>query len=349
MSIELPIAVDAMGGDYAPEEIIAGVAASGVPVILTGPERTLSEHLKNLDVPMQYGIVNAEQVVLNDDNPMSALRSKKDSSMMTAIQLVKEGRAAGVMSAGNTGAFMMGATMMLGRLPYVSHPAAAIPIPNTTDHSLLLDAGAATDSSASDLVNFAVMGSSYVHHIWGVENPRIGLLSIGEEEIKGSRSAKEAHQLLKASGLNFIGNVQGSDLGTTSVDVIVTDGFTGNVALKVAEGAATLIMEIVKKEIKRAGGIEKIAALALTPMMRRIRKHIDWQEYGGGALLGVRGNVVIAHGKSRKRAVSSAVKLAYELAKTDLLRRLEDSLREYHEAKNEVDGKGDGNGETKKE
>jgi glycerol-3-phosphate acyltransferase PlsX len=212
----------------------------------------------------------------------------------------------------------------------------------------MLDGGAATDSDASDLVNFAVMGSEYVRHIWGVTNPRIGLLSIGEEEIKGSRSAKEAHQLLKSSGLNFLGNVQGSDLGTTSVDVIVTDGFTGNVALKVAEGAATLIMEIVKKEIKKSSGIEKLAALALTPMMRRIKKHVDWQEYGGGALLGVRGNVVIAHGKSRKRAASSAIKLAYELAKTDLLHRLEESLQKYHTPGEGAEGKDSGNGEPKK-
>lgn len=346
MSMEMPIAVDAMGGDYAPEQIIAGVADSGVPVILTGPEEVLAPLVRDFDDSKRPEIVDTEQVVSNEDHPLSAVRSKKESSMMTAIRLVKEGRAAGVMSAGNTGAFMLGATMMLGRLPGVSHPAAAIPIPNTTDHSLLLDAGAATDSAASDLVNFAVMGSSYVHHIWGVENPRIGLLSIGEEEMKGSKAAREAHSLLKSSGLNFIGNVQGSDLGTKSVDVIVTDGFTGNVALKAAEGAATLIMEIVKKEIAQAGGIEKLAALALAPMMRRIKKHIDWQEYGGGSLLGVKGNVVIAHGKSQRVAASSAIKLAHELAKTDLLHRLEEALKKHHQLDGDTAEKEEGIGVT---
>jgi len=336
----LPIAVDALGGDFAPDQVVEGAAESGVRVILVGPEKTLVMLLKGRDNGAVLDIVNAEQAVGMDEHPVSAFRTKKDSSMMVAIRLVKEGKAGGVMSAGNTGAFMMGATMILGRLPEVSRPAAAIPIPSPTGRSLLLDAGASTDCAASDLMNFAIMGATYVKAVWRIENPRVGLLSIGEEEIKGSKQAREAHQLLKQSGLNFVGNVQGSDIGSSVADVIVTDGFTGNVALKAAEGVSSLIMEVVKGELKSTRGIERVAAWVLYPILRRLKKRLDWQEYGGGALLGVKGNVVIAHGKSRKRAVSSAVRLAADLAQTDLLRRLESSLNTYYSREQGRDSEG---------
>ncbi len=327
----LPIAVDTLGGDHAPDHVVQGAIASGVPVILVGPEAVLGPLLEEMHPGHSIEIVNAEEKIQPDDHPVAAYRSKKNSSMMTAIRLVKEGRAAGVMSAGNTGAFMMGATMMLKRLPYVTRPAAAIPVPTPTGHSLLLDAGASTDCTSDDLLNFAVMGATYVKAVWDVENPRVGLLSIGEEETKGTKQSKETHQRMKRSGLNFIGNVQGNDLVSADVDVVVTDGFTGNVALKSAEGILSLIMSVVRDELKATRGLDRIATWILYPIINRIRKRLDWQEYGGGSLLGVKGNVVIAHGKSRKRAIASAIRLTGELAQTDLLTQLEMALREYHE------------------
>jgi glycerol-3-phosphate acyltransferase PlsX len=328
--LSLPVAVDALGGDYAPKAVVDGAIMSGVPSVLVGPEKDLALLMKKAGNPSSIDIVNAETVIGMDENPLQAIRTKKDSSLMVAIRLVKEGKAAGVMSAGNTGALTMGATLALGRLSNVSRPAAAIPVPTPTGQSLLLDAGAAAECYAEDLVNYAVMGSTYARVIWGIENPRIGLLSIGEEESKGSRQAREAHRLLKASGLNFIGNVQGSDLGSATADVIVTDGFTGNVALKVAEGIIALITGIVKAELKSGGPLLMVAAAMLRPALRRLKKRLDWEEYGGGALLGVSGNVVIAHGKSKERAIASAIRLASELARTDLLSQMEESLKRYH-------------------
>jgi len=326
-----PIAIDALGGDHAPLEVVKGAASSGVPCILVGPENVLKPILADLKNPANIKeIVHATEVVDNDDNPVSAVRNKKSSTMMTAIRLVREGKAGGVMSPGNTGAFMMGATMILGRLPHVTRPAAAITVPTPTGLSLLLDAGASTDCDPEDLVNFAVMGSTFTTAVWGTNNPRVGILSIGEEEVKGSKVSKEAHQMLKQSTLNFIGNVQGSDLGSTTADVIVTDGFTGNVALKSAEGISSLIMSVVKEEFQATRGLEKAAVWILYPLLRRIRARLDWREYGGGALLGVRGNVVIAHGKSKSRAIATAIHLAYDLAQTDLLNRLEDALSRFH-------------------
>ena len=330
MSEPLPIAVDTLGGDYAPEQVVEGAVQSGVRVILAGPEPVLGPLLQRMGSPPAVSIERAEQVIRMDEHPHQAVRAKKDSSMMVAVGLVKEGRAASVMSAGNTGAFVVAATTLLGRLPAVRRPAAATPIPTPSGHSLLLDAGAAADCSAEDLVNFAVMGDTYARLIWGIPRPRIGLLSIGEEASKGNKQVRHVHKLLKQSDLNFIGNVQGSDVGSTAVDVIVCDGFTGNVALKVGEGIATLVMEVVKDELVAARGMQRLAALVLRPVLRKIKKRLDWQEYGGGALLGVSGNVVIAHGKSKKRAIASAVLLAAELARTDLLRELEKALKDHH-------------------
>lgn len=329
----LPIAVDAMGADEGPEGIIQGVIDSEQPAIIVGPENVINPVLANAGSPDHIEVLHTDEEVDADDTPFSAFRAKKNSSMMMGIKLVRDGKASGVLSTGNTGAFMAGATMILGRLPHVSRPAAAIPIPSATAYSLLLDAGASTDCTPTDIMNFAIMGSIYVESVWGIQNPRVGMLSIGEEAIKGTKTARSAHQVLKDSGINFVGNVQGDDLGKSVADVIVTDGFTGNVALKVAEGLTTLMTGIVKTEIKRAPLNERIAAWVLYPMFKRIKKRFDWQEYGGGSLLGVKGIVIIAHGKSGRRAIKNAVKLASDLAKTDLVRNLEESLKKYYGSK----------------
>lgn len=326
----LPIAVDVLGGDYAPESIIEGAIEANVPVILVGPEKEITSYLKKAESSSLISLHPAESSIGMDENPLQAIRTKKNSSLMVSIRLVKEGKAAGVMSAGNTGALTMGATTVLGRLPNIDRPGAAIPIPNPKGLSLLLDAGAAAECYAEDLVKYAIMGSTYVKYLWGIENPRIALLSIGEEESKGSRQAREAHKLLKASGLNFIGNVEGSDLGSAIADVIVTDGFTGNVALKVAEGVANLIMKIIKDELESTKGVQRIAAGAIKPVISRLKTKLDWQEYGGGALLGISGNVVIAHGKSKAKAISSAIKLAADLSRSNILIKMEQELIHYY-------------------
>lgn len=326
----LPIAVDAMGSDEGPVGIVQGVLDSELPAIIVGPENIIRPILAEAGSPSNIEVVHADEVVDSEDHPFSAFRAKKNSSMMVGIKLVRDGKASGVLSTGNTGAFMAGATMILGRLPHVTRPAAAIPIPSIKAYSLLLDAGASTDCTPFDILNFAIMGAKYVESVWAIENPRVGMLSIGEEEIKGTKTARSAHQILKESGINFVGNVQGDDLGKGVADVIVTDGFTGNVALKVAEGLTTLMTQIVKDEIKRAPLNERIAAWVIYPMFKRIKKRFDWQEYGGGSLLGVKGNVIIAHGKSGRRAIHSAMKLACDLAKTDLVRNLEESLEKFH-------------------
>ena len=327
----LPIAIDALGGDSAPLAVIEGAIDAGVPVILVGPEKEMAGPLAAAGKPSFIQTLNAEVGIRMDEHPLQAIRTKKDSSLMVAVRLVKDGKAGGVMSAGNTGALTMGATMTLGRLAQVARPAAAIPVPTASGHSLLLDAGAAAECNAEDLVNYAVMGGTYARIVWGIKDPKIALLSIGEEESKGSRQARDAHKLLKSSGLNFIGNVQGSDLGSAAADVIVTDGFTGNVALKVAEGIAVLIINIIKDELKASKGLQRLAALTLKPVLGRVKQRLDWQEYGGGALLGVAGNVVIAHGKSNRRAIANAIKLTSELARTDLLRELETALKRQYE------------------
>lgn len=334
-STQITIAVDALGGDNAPEQVVRGAVESGVKCILIGPEEILSRHLAEYGNPDRITIRTAIDTVGMDEHPLHAVRNKKESTMMRSIALVKQGEASGVMSAGNTGAFMMGSTMAFGRLTEVTRPAAAIPIPTPSGQILLLDAGASTDCTPRDLLNFGVMGSTYCKYIWNIENPRVGLLSIGEEESKGSKQARNAYQLLKKSELNFIGNIQGSDLGESKCDVIVSDGFTGNVALKVAEGMVLLIMQIVREELEHAQGFEKIGALMLRPLLRRVKKRLDWQEYGGGALLGVAGNVVIAHGKSRYKAVASAIRLASDLARTNLQFELEKSLKAHHDISEE--------------
>ena len=326
----LPIAVDAFGTDEGPSVVVQGVADSELPILLVGPEKILTPMVKASKASGRIEVVNADDIIGSEDHPFTAFRTKKNSSMMVAIKLAKDGKAAGVLSSGNTGAFMVGATMILGRLPHVTRPAVAIPIPNTSGFSLLLDAGASTDCTPADLVNFAVMGLKYVELVWNVSNPKVGLLSIGEEETKGTKIAKRAHQVLKESGINFIGNVQGNDLAQSVADVVVTDGFTGNVALKVTEGFAVLMEMILKNEIKRAPLNEKLAAWVLYPFFKRIKKRFDWQEYGGGSLLGVNGNVVIAHGKSGRRAIASATRLCGELAVTDLLRGMEGSLKKHY-------------------
>jgi glycerol-3-phosphate acyltransferase PlsX len=306
------VAVDAMGGDRAPDEIVAGAVQAveelGVPVVLVGPRSALGD-TGGLEV------IEASEVVGMDEDPASSVRRKKDSSLVRAAEAVRDGRALAMVSAGNTGATMASALLRLGRLRGVSRPAIATPIPRPGSHpTVLLDAGANAECTPAMLVQFAQMGAIYSRTRYGVDDPSVALLSIGEEKSKGTPLVKEAHAALSGTaGLRFVGNVEGRDLLAGPADVVVTDGFTGNVALKSLEGALRFFMGAVlgvlghDEETKRAGEV-------LLPHLAPLAAEFDPDNTGGAALLGVDGVCVISHGSSSARAVVSAVRVAHDVA-----------------------------------
>ena len=307
----LPVAVDAMGGDKAPEEIVAGARQAadelGVSILLVGAPDRLGD-TGGLEV------LPASEVIEMSDDPAQGVRRKKDSSLVRAAEAVRDGRASAMVSAGNTGATMASALLRMGRLKGVQRPAIAtpIPVPGSTP-TVLLDAGANTECTPQYLVQFAQMGSVFFAERYGVAEPRVGLLSIGEEQSKGTALVKETHQLLAAgAGVKFVGNVEGRDLMTDAVDVVVTDGFTGNVALKTLEGALRFFMGVV------AG---RLSADALTPLLP-VAAELDPDTTGGAMLLGVDGVCIISHGSSGARAVVSAVRVATEMVGAGLVDRL---------------------------
>jgi glycerol-3-phosphate acyltransferase PlsX len=306
----LPVALDAMGGDNAPDAIVAGarqaVAELDVPVVLVGPPERLDAG--GLEV------LPASEVIGMAEDPAQGVRRKKDSSLVRAAEAVRDGRACAMVSAGNTGAAMASALLRMGRIKGVQRPAIAtpIPVPGTTP-TVLLDAGANAECTPEYLVQFAQMGSAFCASRYGVARPRVGLLSIGEEETKGTPLVKEAHARLAAgAGVEFIGNVEGRDLMTDAVDVVVTDGFTGNVALKTLEGALRFFMAAVTS---------RLPGDALTPLLP-VAAELDPDATGGAMLLGVDGVCIISHGSSGPRAIVSAVRVAAEAAAGGLVERL---------------------------
>jgi phosphate acyltransferase len=313
------VAVDAMGGDRGPEEIVAGAcdAASGsLKPVLFGPADL---HTHGLE------LVTANDVIAMDEKPAEAVRSKPDSSLVASCRAVGEGAADAVVSAGNTGAMLAACLLELQRIRGVRRPAIAVPIPSRRGPSVLLDAGANADARPEDLVQFGHMGAVFAEEILGVLNPQVRLLSIGEEPEKGSQLVLEAHELLSASGLNFSGNTEGRDLLVGGADVIVTDGFTGNVTLKLLEGTITNLLESFRQEItSTARG--KLGGLLIRPAARRLRERLDPDTYGGAYLLGLRGLAVIAHGNSSRRAIANAVRLAGRGVEHDVVGRLTQRL-----------------------
>lgn len=307
----LKVAVDAMGGDYAPREIVRGavdaVRQSGAEVILVGRKDAIVKELADYnaaDAPVE--IVHCEEVIGMGDHPATAVRSKRDSSIVVATKLVKEGRAVAVVSAGSTGAQMAAALFYLGRIRGVKRPALGIPMPTVDGVSLVLDGGANVDCEPDNLVQFAAMGAVYAEHVLGIAKPRVGLLNIGEEETKGNQLSVAAHGKLKNSGLNFVGNVEGKDINFGKADVIVCDGFVGNVVLKTCEGLASALFSLIKREVK-SSFLSKIGGLLVMPRLRGIKNRLDFAEYGGTPLLGVDGVSIICHGRSNARAIRNAV------------------------------------------
>jgi glycerol-3-phosphate acyltransferase PlsX len=311
----LPIAVDAMGGDRAPADIIAGAleaARSGLPVVLVGPS-----DLAGID---DLGLIVASEVIEMDEDPAAGVRRKKDSTLVRAAEAVRDGKASAMISAGNTGATMASALLKMGRISGVKRPAIATPIPVPGGRpTVLLDAGANAEVHAEWLVQFAVMGSVYARHRFDIENPRVGLLSIGEEPGKGDTLRKDAYELLAAaSGVNFIGNVEGRDVMTDDVDVVVTDGFTGNVVLKTLEGG---MKTLVKALISAFGSKDeyKPHADALFPALLPLYESVDPDTTGGAVLLGVDGVCIISHGSSSARAIVNGIKVAADMVERDMV------------------------------
>ncbi|HEY5058767.1 MAG TPA: phosphate acyltransferase PlsX [Gaiellaceae bacterium] len=309
------IAVDAMGGDRGPGEVVAGALearAEGLTPILFGPA--------GLDV-QGLELHEAPDVIDMHEKPAEAVRAKPDSSLVAAVRAVAEGRADAVVSAGNTGAMLAACMLELRRLPGVMRPAIAVPIPARRGPSVLLDCGANADARPEHLLQFATMGAVFAEEILGVSNPEVRLLSIGEEREKGNQLTLEAHDLLAASELNFTGNCEGRDVLSGAADVVVTDGFTGNVALKVLEGTILSLLDALRTEIT-ATTTGKLGGLLIRPAARRLRARLDPDTFGGAYLLGLRGLAVIAHGNSSRTAILNAVRLAARGVEHDVVGRL---------------------------
>jgi glycerol-3-phosphate acyltransferase PlsX len=309
------VAVDAMGGDRGPDEIVAGAldaASDAVTPVLVGPSSLDTRGLKLIEAP---------GVIAMDEKPTEAVRAKPDSSLVVACRAVGEGMAEAVVSAGNTGAMLAACLLELRRIPGVRRPAIAVTIPARRGPSVLLDSGANADARPEDLVQFAHMGVVFAQEILGVRNPEVRLLSIGEEPEKGNQLTLEAHELLAASDLSFAGNTEGRDLLVRGAQVVVTDGFTGNITLKLLEGTIRSLLDAFREEVT-ATARGKLGGLLIRPAARRLRRRLDPDTYGGAYLLGLRGLAVIAHGNSSRRAIANAIRLAARGVEHDVVGRL---------------------------
>jgi glycerol-3-phosphate acyltransferase PlsX len=324
------IALDAMGGDRAPTETVRGALLArrelGLEVALVGPPEILDEELARYGpVPSGLERVPASQAIGMDEPPAQAVRQKRDASVNVAMSLVKRGVAAAVVSAGNTGAVMASALLNLGRVEGIDRPAIGVIVPYDEASVLLLDVGANADCKPSYLIQFAQMGSVYMERVYGVRRPRVGLLNIGEEASKGNELSVQVHERLAQSELNFVGNVEGRDVHRGLADVVVTDGFTGNVAVKVGEGMADLVYVELRRAIMSRLRF-RLAALLLRPALREVRQRLDYREHGGAPLLGVNGVVIIAHGRADAAAIKNALRIANEAATTGMLDALRSAL-----------------------
>lgn len=309
----MKVVIDAMGGDHGPQVTVKGAVDAanifGVEIILTGDENIISQELKKYYPVQNIKTRHCSEVIENSDKPSVALRRKKDSSMSVALQMLKEGEADAVISAGNTGALLAGGLFILGRIKGISRPALAVPFPTPTGVSLLIDAGANTDCKPQHLLDFARMGKCYMQTMQGIENPRICLVNVGTEAGKGNELSKEAYQLLDSAGIGFSGNIEARDIPEGAADVVVCDGFTGNVILKLYEGVAHTFGTALKKELT-ASFTRKVGALLVKSGLKSFKKQFDYAEYGGVPFLGVNGLLIKAHGSSNALAITNAVKQA---------------------------------------
>jgi glycerol-3-phosphate acyltransferase PlsX len=320
------VAIDAMGGDQAPQAIVAGTVAAAralpdIDTILVG-DQSVIEPLLSTDRPANLQVQHASEVVEMCDAPGVAVRQKRDSSIAVGMRLVRDGQAQAMISAGNSGAMMAAGILILKAQRGIDRPAIATLLPTRRGQVVLLDSGATTDCKPAHLVHFACMGSIYAATVLDCVNPRVGLLSIGEEPTKGDELTKETHQLLlTTSNLNFVGNVEPKEMLRGDVDVVVCDGFVGNLMLKAGEGLGELIMNLISDEVKK-NFFDRLLAGLLRPALRRVKKRFDYAEVGGALLLGVNGVVVIGHGRSNSLAITNAIRVAARAVQRDLAHTL---------------------------
>jgi glycerol-3-phosphate acyltransferase PlsX len=328
------IIVDAMGGDYAPLNAVVGaIEASmenpGFDLFLVGKEKEILRVIAERNLSFDNSrIINAEEIIDMGDSPTEAIKKKPNSSLVVGARYVREKKAHAFVSAGNTGAMMAASTLIMGRIPNVGRPTIGAEIPNTHGTCFLFDVGAGKDAKPNHLFEYAVMGTIYARDLGGVANPQVGILSMGEEESKGNEITTAAFKLLKQSKLNFIGNVEGRDILTGKVDVVVCDGFIGNILLKFGESVPKLLKHLLKKTAEK-NLIDKIKIGLFKGTLKRALKDLDYQEHGGVPLLGVNGISIIGHGASTPKAIKNMVFRAYDMYKKNLNQKIEESLTEY--------------------
>ncbi|WP_172632122.1 phosphate acyltransferase PlsX [Dictyobacter arantiisoli] len=328
------VALDAMGGDKAPGEIVLGAVQAareyGIGVYLVGREEAIRAELAKHDTTgLDLPIIHTDEVIEMDDHPATAVRRKKNASMVLALQLVRDGKALGAVSAGNSGAMMAASLFTLKRIPGVDRPALGGVFATKNSPCMVIDMGANTDCKPEYLQQFALMGSIYMERIFKISSPRVGLLANGEEETKGNQQVIETHQLLKKDaallGLNFIGNVEGRDIPADAVDIVVCDGFVGNIVLKLSEGLAETILGLIREQMTSTIWA-KLAAAVLKPRLRKVFKKLDYAEYGGVPLLGVNGSAIISHGRSNAKAIKNAIRVARQTAETGVAEAIAEGL-----------------------
>ncbi len=337
---DVRIALDAMGGDHAPGEIVQGavLAARELPieVILVGQEEVVRKELSAAaPLPRNIDVIDAREVVEMEDTALAPLRKKKNSSIRVCANLVAEGRADAFVSAGNTGATWTSARMVMGMIEGVSRPALAAILPRIDGHTLILDVGANVETKPNHLREFAVMGHFYAQMLFDIEAPRVGLLSIGEEEGKGNDLTKETYRVLQETGLNFIGNAEGRDIYNGNADVVVCDGFVGNVVLKASEALGEFVSRTLRQELSRTLP-RKLGAVLARSAFNDLKKRMDYSEYGGAPLLGVKGGCIVCHGRSNAKAIKNAVRVAYDFARNHIDEKIGSKIAELHTPEPEV-------------
>ncbi len=332
----MKIAVDVMGTDYGPKELVLGavnaVKAYGCETVLVGDEKIIRDLLVqyHADKEPKITIHHASEVIAMNEHPAIAVKSKKDASIVVAAKLLRNKECDALVSSGSTGAAVAAALFGVGRIKGVERPAIATPIPSLKGTTVVLDSGAKVDAKPEHMVQSAIMGTVYAEKILKISEPKVGLLNIGEEETKGNEQALATYPLLKRAGniINFIGNVEGRDINKGTVDVVVCDGFVGNVVLKFGEGLAGAIMTLVKEAIMSGGIFAKLGGLLIKPALRKLKKRLDPAEYGGALLLGIRAPFVICHGSSKAKAITNAIHVAMEFADQDVVHIIADKIAE---------------------
>lgn len=327
------IALDAMGGDTAPETPVAGAirAARELPaeIVLIGNQSQIEPQLARYPKrPKNISLLHASETIGMDEPPVASIRKKRDSSINVGVEALREGKIDAFVSAGNTGAVVSASTLILGLLPGVERPGIAIVLPGLRGETLLIDVGANIDPKPTHLLQYAIMGEVYVREVMNTPRPRVGLLNVGEEETKGTEFIRETYSLLEQAGINFVGNAEGRDIFKGDYQVIVCDGFVGNVALKTAESLAHAIAQVLKRSLGMSP-ITRLGAWLSRAAFQALRKEIDYAEHGGAPLLGVNGVCIIAHGASTAKAIKNALRVGYESARHDINHRLVDAIQAH--------------------